>query len=171
MLIHTNTFAEANSNTTPRRIETYRGVVHGCDCDLMGHLNTVRYAAIFDSATWTMLRHLGYRWTREAQAGWADIRNVFEYKQEIPVDAVIFVESNISRLGKTSLTLHHELQYEDALHPGGAARGEVVLVRFDLRERRPDPHPDDFRLAVLPFIAHSNGPQASGASRNGDNIS
>ena len=137
------------------RLETYRGVVHGCDCDLMGHLNTVRYAAIFDSATWTMLRHLGYRWTREGRTGWADVRNVFEYAREIPVDSKVFVQTSISQLGRTSLKIYHRLHVEGASEDSSAT-AEIVLVRFDLRQRRPEPFPEEFREAAAPFLDESH---------------
>jgi acyl-CoA thioester hydrolase len=109
----------------------------------MGHMNTARYAAIFDAATWTFLRALGYQWRVDAQWGWADVKNTFEYLRELPVDSHYYVSSFVSRLGGASFTLIHELHRSDESYL--AARCEAILVSFDRHARKSVKLTDEFR--------------------------
>lgn len=141
---------------------TYSGAVHGVDCDLMGHLNTARYAAIFDSANWKMLALLGYRWQPGIRIGWADVKNVILYEREVRVDTVIEVTSCVSRLGTKSITLHHEL-----FSRGETVRSasfEAVLVQLDLEQRVAIPLEEGCRALALQYLAPLDG---SAAARSG----
>jgi acyl-CoA thioester hydrolase len=136
--------------------ETYKGVVAGVDCDLMGHMNTARYAAVFDAATWAMLRVLGYSWKPDNIGGWADAKNVTEYFGELAVDASYNVVTSVSRVGTKSVTFVHELRRID--DTGVAARCEVVLVSFDRLARKSSPLPDEFRSRAEAHVEHAISP-------------
>ncbi len=113
---------------------TYEGNVHGVDCDLQGHLNTARYAAVFDAASWRLYGLLGYRWSSEAQIGWADVKSIITYHREVIVDSRITVRSMVFHLGTKSMTVFHELFVNDEHKP--AASFELIVVQFDLKARR-----------------------------------
>lgn len=125
---------------------TYVGVVHGVDCDLMGHLNTARSAAMFDSATWSMLSRFGYRWHRDAQLGWVDLKNVIQYQREVAVDSKVRVITRVTRLGEKSITLLHELQTAEPWTI--ATTFESVLVQFDNQLRCSIRIPDAHRVEI-----------------------
>jgi acyl-CoA thioesterase FadM len=133
-----------------RRAVTYSGFVHSVDCDLMGHLNTARSAAIFDSANWKMLGLLGYRWRPDHKVGWADVKNVILYEREVPVDSVIHVESCVSRLGAKSITLHHELFVEGVSQR--CTSFDAVLVQFDLVQRVAVPIEESYRTLASQYL-------------------
>jgi len=129
--------ALASSDGYAHTVLTYTGAVHGVDCDLMRHLNTARCAAMFDSATWNMLKQLGYQWRREAELDWVDVKNVIQYEREVPVDSAVRIVSRVTRLGEKSITLLHELQVGEPWLR--ATTFEAVLVQFDNRRRRSAP--------------------------------
>lgn len=51
-------------------IETFKGIAHPWLCDIMGHLNTRNYMAMFDNASMYFLSLLGYDF-KEALTGTA----------------------------------------------------------------------------------------------------
>ncbi|MFC4312900.1 acyl-CoA thioesterase [Steroidobacter flavus] len=132
-------------------VVTYTGIVHGVDCDVMGHLNTARSAALFDSATWAMLSRLGYRWRPDAEIGWVDRKNTIEYEREVPVDTPIRVVTRVTRLGEKSMTLLHELQVAEPWER--ATTFEAVLVQFDNRRRCATRIPDSHRAEIAKYLS------------------
>lgn len=134
-----------------RNVVTYVGTVHGVDCDLMGHLNTARYAAMFDSATWSMLKLLGYVWRPAAELGWADVKNVIHYEREVLVDMSLRITTRVTRLGEKSITLLHELEIGDPW--SRAASFEAVLVQLDTQQRRSIRIPDAYRTEIEKYLA------------------
>lgn len=134
-------------------VVTYVGLVHGVDCDLMGHLNTARYAAMYDSATWSMLNRLGYRWRRDAELGWVDVKNVIQYEREVPVDTAVRVVTQVTRLGEKSMTLLHQLQIGEAWTR--ASTFEAVLVQFDNQRRVSTRIPDLHRAQAAKYLVET----------------
>lgn len=134
-----------------RKVVTYVGTVHGVDCDLMGHLNTARSAAMFDSASWSMLKLLGYVWHPAAELGWADVKNVIQYEREVPVDTPLQITSSVTRLGEKSITLLHELETGDPWTR--ATSFEAVLVQLDMRKRCSTRIPDAYRAEIARYLA------------------
>lgn len=139
----------------PGWVLTYSGFIHGVDCDLMGHLNTARYAAIFDAASWRMFGSLGYRWSATAVLGWADVRNVIDYYSEVSVDSEVYTLSLMSRVGQKSITLVHELWVKG--QSSAAARFEAVVVQFDLRMRRAVAIAAEYRSQALLRVPSDSG--------------
>lgn len=127
-------------------VVTYTGMVYGVDCDVMGHLNTARSAAMFDSATWSMLKQLGYHWRRDAPLGWVDVKNVIQYEGEVAVDMPVRIVTRVVRLGEKSMTLLHELQTSEPWTR--ATTCEAVLVQFDNQLRRATRIPDEYRAEI-----------------------
>ncbi|MBL8266303.1 acyl-CoA thioesterase [Steroidobacter sp.] len=140
----------APTNPTSEGVVTYVGVVHGVDCDLMGHLNTARYAAMYDSATWSMLNKLGFRWRADAPLGWVDVRNVIEYEREVPVDSAVRIVTRVKRVGEKSMTLLHELQTGDPWQRNSTF--EAVLVQFDNVRRCSTRIPDEHRAEISKYL-------------------
>ena len=125
-------------------IETWRGMAHPWNCDTMGHMNTRFYAAIYDDASFHFLARLApSRVQKESGLGWADVRQLIEYKQEVESGALLLVRTVLKRLGRTSVEYRHELRdaESDLLH----STSEQVTVRFDLVARKAAPLDDDIR--------------------------
>ena len=122
----------------PAGIEPYRGVAHPWQCDTMGHMNTRFYSAIYDDASFQFLGRLAPSGPlREAGLGWADVRQLIEYKHEVAAGALLLVRTLLQRLGRTSVAYRHELRdaETDRLH----STSEQVTVLFDLAARAAAP--------------------------------
>src|SRR5258706_11808137 len=92
-------------------IETWRGVAHPWNCDTMGHMNTRFYAAIYDDASFHFLARLApSQKQKESGLGWADVRQLIEYKQEVESGALLVVRTMLKRLGRTSGEDPHQLR-------------------------------------------------------------
>ena len=125
-------------------IETWRGMAHPWNCDTMGHMNTRFYAAIYDDASFHFLARLApSRAQQESGLGWADVRQLIEYKQEVAGGALLLVRTVLKRLGRTSVEYRHELHdaETDLLH----STSEQVTVRFDLAAQKAAPLDEEIR--------------------------
>jgi acyl-CoA thioester hydrolase len=125
-------------------IETYRGVAYPWQCDSMGHMNTQFYAALFDGATFHLLSMLGpYAELKKRGLGWADVRQLIEYKHEVPAGTLLVVRSTLQKLGNKSVGFLHELCNVEThqMH----STSEQVTVLFDLQKRAAAPLDDAIR--------------------------
>ncbi len=119
-------------------IETYRGVAYPWNCDSMGHMNTQFYSALYDGASFHFLSMLApYTELKKAGLGWADVRQLIEYKHEVPAGSLLVVRTTLKRLGNKSVEYQHELRNAetDELH----STSEQVTVLFDLKKRAAAP--------------------------------
>ena len=125
-------------------IETYRGVAYPWHCDSMGHMNTQFYAALYDGASFHFLSRLAaYSELERVGFGWADVKQVIEYKHEIRSGSLLIVRSSITRIGNKSVEYRHRLSNSetDQLH----STCDQVTVLFDLKRRCGAPLTDQIR--------------------------
>ncbi|MGH3430741.1 MAG: acyl-CoA thioesterase [Terriglobales bacterium] len=116
--------------------ETVHQTIYPGDCDVMGHLNTRHYTALFDHAQWELLRQLGVddAFGAGATMGWADVETVVRYRREVAVGAHVRVRSRLVRAGRTSLVTEHVLVVDtDDVE---RASSQTTSVRLDLNARR-----------------------------------
>lgn len=115
--------------------ETYRGVAYPWHCDAMGHMNTQFYSALFDGATLHALSLVAAS-ERLAKAGlgWADVRQLIEYRDEVRSGTLLVVRTTFIRCGRTSLSYRHDLVGAETktIH----ATSEQTTVLFDLKQRK-----------------------------------
>ncbi len=124
-------------------IECYRGVVHPWLCDVMGHLTTRHYMAMFDDAAYHLLGAIGFGEDLvKAGIGFADVRMIIDYKAELGVGALTLVTGRVVKVGTKSLTFHYVMR--NASTGAIAAELESVTVQFDLKKRA--------AIEVLPVI-------------------
>ena len=119
-------------------VETYRGVAYPWNCDSMGHMNTQFYAALYDGASFHFLSMLApYSELKKSGLGWADVRQLIEYKHEVSSGSLLVVRTTLKRLGNKSVEYLHELRNAetDVLH----STSEQVTVLFDLNKRAAAP--------------------------------
>jgi acyl-CoA thioester hydrolase len=129
-------------------IEVTQAIVHPSLCDRQGHMNTRHYSGIFDDASWLLLAKLGYAGPESHEdVGWADARQIVEFKREAPEGAVLRVDSHVPKLGTSSIAIRHRLidLKDDAL----VATFESATVCFDLATRKSRPIPEDIRQAAI----------------------
>jgi hypothetical protein len=72
-----------------------------------------------------------------AGLGWADVRQLIEYKHEVTAGALLLVRTMLTRLGTKSVEYRHEIRNAetDRLH----SSSEQVTVLFDLKRRQAAP--------------------------------
>jgi acyl-CoA thioester hydrolase len=136
-----------NSQTAMSGIETFRGVAYPWHCDSMGHMNTQFYSALFDGATLHALAALasGAELAKEG-LGWADVKQLIEYKHEVASGTLLVVTTSFLRLGTTSVSYLHSLK---GLETGDLhATSEQTTVLFDLKQRKAAPLSQAMRARV-----------------------
>ena len=127
-----------------RGLETFRGVVYPWFCDFMGHMNTQFYCTLFDGASLHFLGRIATRSELQAvECGWADVRQVIEYKHEARTGELLVIRTQLTKLGNSSIGFLHEmreLESEDL-----RATSEHVIAMFDLTRRKSTPLPPALR--------------------------
>lgn len=115
--------------------ETYRGVAYPWHCDAMGHMNTQFYSALFDGATLHALSRVATAdELAAAKLGWADVRQLIEYREEVASGTLLLVRTGFIKIGRTSITYRHSLVGVEtgAVH----STSEQTTVLFDLSARK-----------------------------------
>jgi acyl-CoA thioester hydrolase len=110
----------------------------------MGHMNTQFYASLYDGATLHFLALLcSSAELKAAGHGWADVRQLIEYKREVVLGNLLVVRSTLKRLGDKSIGYRHDLVNTETheVH----ATSEQVTVLFDLAQRKAVPLSDTIR--------------------------
>jgi acyl-CoA thioester hydrolase len=132
-------------------VETLKAVAHPWLCDAMGHMNVRYYTAFFDDASCQLVGMLGHGMEQSSSSGlgWADVRHVVEFQDEVKSGALLAIRSHVVKVGRTSLTFRHVMTgLSGTVH----ATMDVVSVMFDLNVRRASPLPDSVRLAAEKFL-------------------
>jgi acyl-CoA thioester hydrolase len=126
-------------------IETFRGVAHPWLCDVMGHLNTRNYVALFDDASMHFISSLGYDFSeaRAGIAGWADVHAEINLMSEVAMGALAIIRTGVIQIGNSSITTRHEMTdlSGEQIH----ASYQLKTVYFDLAARKSKPIPDAYR--------------------------
>ncbi|MBT9382658.1 acyl-CoA thioesterase [Pseudooceanicola sp. CBS1P-1] len=132
-------------------ISVYRGVAHPWLCDVMGHLTTRHYMAMFDDASYHLLDSaFGWQPGTGAAFGWADVRHVLDYQAEVAAGHLLEIRAGVRRLGGSSATVLYEMT--DLTAGSRAATLEAVSVHFDLTARRAAPIPEAMRQRAAPLL-------------------
>jgi acyl-CoA thioester hydrolase len=113
-----------------------KGIAQPWECDVMGHLTTRFYVAMFDDASYHFLYEV-FDWTISAgetgRCGWADVRHLIEYKAEVSAGDVLEIRAQLQKIGTKSFTTIYEMI--NLAKNEVAATLESVCVYFDLEER------------------------------------
>lgn len=115
------------------------------DLDSFGHVNTAVHASYIEEA------RIAYF---EAVVG-VDLASVgtvvaslsIDYRRPIEFGDDLAVETRVSEIGTTSLTLDHELRVDGAV----ASTATVVVVRYDYESEEPIAVPEAWRSAIADF--------------------
>lgn len=136
-------------------IETFRGVVFPWHCDMMGHLATQHYMPLFDGAIYHLLGTLApiIETEGETPLGWADVRHIIDYMDEIRAGDLLVLRSVVLKVGKSSITHRTYLCRAQSLKVCSILEG--VTARFDLRTRKSVPLADSIRLSAMTVLAQN----------------
>ena len=130
-------------------IETFRSMVYSWHCDHQGHMNTMHYVGMFDTAFWHHLSALGFTraFMQEQQTGFFDVKDTIEYKAEQPPGSLLRIESALVHIGNTSVVAFHRMWNTESREL--AATSEKVTVYTSLENRRKTPLPEALRATML----------------------
>jgi acyl-CoA thioester hydrolase len=113
-----------------------KAVAHPWLCDVIGHLTTRHYVAMFDDASYHFLFNV-FGWSgatdKNGEIGWVDVRHLVEYLAEVSAGDVLEVRASLVKIGTKSITARYEM-----INLGRnelAATLECVYVLFDMNKR------------------------------------
>jgi acyl-CoA thioester hydrolase len=114
-----------------------KAVAHPWMCDVIGHLTTRYYVAMFDDASYHFLFTV-FGWSgstdETGERGWVDVRHVVEYKAEVSAGSLLEIRACLLKTGGKSITIRYEMVN---LGSGEiAATLECVCVLFDMNARK-----------------------------------
>ncbi len=134
-------------------ISVHKGVAHPWQCDILGHLTTRYYTAMFDDASYHFLHHVfGWNGNRDedGKLGWVDVRHTVNFQAEVDAGDLLEVRAELAKVGGKSMTISFEM-----INLGSgdiAATQESVVVLFDLEERSAVTIPDELRAVAEKHI-------------------
>ena len=134
-------------------ISVHKSVAHPWQCDILGHMTTRYYMAMFDDASYHFLHHLfGWNGARDenGEFGWVDVRHTINYQAEVEAGGLLEVRAELVKVGGKSMTVSYEM-----INLGSGdivATLESVVVLFDLEKRCAVTIPDDLREIATKHI-------------------
>jgi acyl-CoA thioester hydrolase len=142
---------------------TSRQTVYWDMLDLMSILHNAAFPLLFERARTEFWRSLGYTGYGDPDFDWPYVvaRNEVNYRAPIERDEEIEVTVFVEAMGRTSLTIGHEVTRKDG---AVAADGRTILVRIDLESRKPIEWTDRLRNNLRPYLL--DGPQEEAAHSN-----
>jgi acyl-CoA thioester hydrolase len=130
-----------------------KSIAQPWECDVMGHMTTRFYVAMFDDASYHFLFTV-FGWTissHEARKfGWADVRHVIEYKSEVSAGDVLEIRARLQKIGSKSFTVLYEML--DLAKDEVVATQESICVYFDLEARQAIPITEEMRERAQQYL-------------------
>lgn len=134
-------------------LPVFRAVAHPWHCDVMGHVTTRHYVAMFDDASYHAL-HAIFGWSGadagDNGIGMVDVRQEIDFNAEVKAGDLLEIHARLEKLGGKSASVGYEMVNLTRDEP--AARLLQVIVCFDMNARKAMPWPDDMRNNAEPFL-------------------
>ena len=135
----------------------YKGVSHPALCDIMRHMTTRHYIAMFDDGSYLFIYKV-LSWTGEIakteNKGWADVRHIIDYQAEVAAGDLAEITAKLVKVGNKSITVAYKM---DNLSKGQlAATLQSTGVYFDLLARVAIPITESIRHAANLHLVHDS---------------
>ena len=131
----------------------YKGINHPNLCDVMGHMTTRHYVAMFDDGSYHFL-HTVFGWSAEhltqQKTGWADVRHVIEYQAEVAEGDLLEITAQLLKIGNKSITVLYEMQ--NVSKKALAATLKSTSVYFDLEARSAIPITSNMKATAQKYL-------------------
>ena len=131
----------------------FRAVAHPWQCDVLGHMTTRYYVAMFDDASYHFLNDV-FGWggviDTEQQRGWVDVNHNIQYVEEVVAGDPVEIRAKLDKIGNKSLRVSYRMVNLKSRET--AATMEAVYVLFDLEKREGLVIDDALRGRAEPFI-------------------
>lgn len=134
-------------------IETWRGVVHPSECDVLGHMNVSRYFGICGDGVFCFQTMLGLG-PSEVRNGrrlsFAVVHAESDFFAELHAGDVLYLKTGVAEIGGKTATFRHRLyrMEDEKLSFETTFRG----VLLDLETRRAATVPDDVRQEMAKYM-------------------
>ena len=115
------------------------------DLDAFGHVNTAVHASYIEEARIAYFEQVVG--VDLASVGTVVASLSVDYRQPVEFGDDLAVETVVSEIGTTSLTLDHELRVSGET----VSTATIVLVHYDYESDEPEPVPDAWRSAIADF--------------------
>jgi len=135
-------------------ISVHKGVAHPWTCDVMGHMTTRFYVAMFDDASYHFLNMAFPGVNEDSRLGWADVRHVIEYQREVAAGDLLEVFATLTKIGGKSVSVRYRMQ--NVTRGEVAATLEAITVLFDLEARQGVQIPDPVRQSAVALLVDGN---------------
>ncbi len=123
-----------------------KSVAHPWMCDVLGHMTTRHYVAMFDDAAYHMF-YTVFGWTGssddENKVAWADVQHIIDYKSEVSAGDLLEIDGKLTKIGNKSITISYEMKNLGSNEV--AATLQVICVLLDLETRQSVEMPDELR--------------------------
>ena len=127
-----------------------KAVAHPWFCDVLQHMTTRYYVAMFDDASYHLLATV-FDWpgaiSADGEMGFVDVKHVIEYKAEVAAGDILDIHAAVSKIGNKSLTVTYQMN--NLSKQELAATFECVYVLFDMHERTALPLTDGLREKAM----------------------
>ena len=133
----------------------YKGVCHPTLCDVMGHMTTRHYIAMFDDGSYHFL-HALFAWSGEQASidkkGWADVRHIIDYQAEVAAGDLLEIDAQLVKVGNKSMAVEYRMR--NISRNQLAASLHSTSVYFDLETRSAIPITAEMREAAKAFLTN-----------------
>jgi len=137
-------------------VSVQKSVAHPWMCDVLGHMTTRHYVAMFDDAAYHMLYNV-FGWTGssddENRIAWADVQHTIDYKAEVSAGDLLEVNAKLTKIGNKSITIFYEMR--NLGNDEVAATLQVICVLFDLKTRESVLISDELKELALKHLDNS----------------
>jgi len=132
-----------------------KAVAHPWFCDVLGHMTTRHYVAMFDDASYHLLAAV-FDWPGVVSAGgeigFVDVKHVIEYQAEVSAGDILDIHAGVTKVGNKSLTVNYRMN--NLSKQELAATFECIYVLFDMHERAGLSLTDELREKALAHTTH-----------------
>jgi len=126
-------------------------------CDILGHMTTRHYVAMFDDSAYHMF-YTVFGWTGSSDAenkiAWADVQHVIDYKAEVSVGDILEIDAKLTKIGNKSITILYEMKNLGKNEV--AATLKCICVLFDLHTRKSVEISEKLRLQASKYLTETN---------------
>jgi acyl-CoA thioester hydrolase len=117
------------------------------DQDAFGHVNNTVFFRWFESARVDYLGQCGLWGKRDTDGVGPILANIScNYRQQLTFPDTVEVFARVTRLGRSSITMEHEVHSQRQKRL--IADGSSVIVTFDYERQQSVPVPEDIRRAI-----------------------
>jgi acyl-CoA thioester hydrolase len=118
-------------------IRVHTGIAQPWQCDVLGHLTTRFYVALFDEASYHFLFEL-FGWSgasdEEGRRAFVDARHEIDYSAEVLAGDLLEIHARLERVGTKSMVAVYDMRRRHTGETVATLRATYVL--FDLQTRR-----------------------------------